>query len=78
MSNIENKEEEITIETGKETPAPEPIILTFQMSLENINKLLDILGEQKINAAGPLYYIIRSQAVEQMQALDKPTDTTVQ
>jgi len=71
MSEVQNEE------VQQETPA-EPIILTFQMSLDNINALLNLLSEQKIKDAMPLFNIIRSQAVEQMQALQKPEDTTVQ
>jgi hypothetical protein len=75
MSEIENTEVE---QTETPTEPAEPIILTFQMSLDNINALLNLLSEQKIKDAMPLFNIIRSQAFEQLQALQKPEDTTVQ
>ena len=75
MSEIENTEVE---QTETPTEPVEPVILTFQMSLDNINALLNLLSEQKIKDAMPLFNIIRSQAVEQLQALQKPEDTTVQ
>jgi hypothetical protein len=71
MSEVQNEE------VQQEIPA-EPVILTFQMSLDNINALLNLLSEQKIKDALPLFNIIRSQAVEQVELLQKPTDTTVQ
>jgi hypothetical protein len=74
MSEVEKEE------NPQETPMQPaaPVILSFQMSLENINALLNILSEQKIKDALPLFNIIRSQAVEQVELLQKPTDTTVQ
>jgi hypothetical protein len=58
-----------------EQQVQEPVILTFQMSLENVNNLIGILGNQSFNEVAQLISIIRSQAVQQLQAAAAPKET---
>ena len=58
-----------------EQQVQEPVILTFQMSLENVNNLIGVLGNQPFNEVAQLISIIRSQAVQQLQAAATPKET---
>lgn len=62
MSEVENLEVK-----SEEVEANKPIILTFQMSLDNVNALLSYLGNLPYVEVIRFINIISSQAASQMQ-----------
>ena len=59
-------------EPQTEQPAVEPVILTIQMSLENVNSLIGLLGTLPFEQVAGFIGSIRSQAITQLQAQQKP------
>ena len=49
----------------------EPVILTIQMSLENVNSLIGLLGTLPFEQVAGFIGAIRSQALTQLQAQQK-------
>jgi hypothetical protein len=58
-------------EPQPEQPATEPVILTIQMSLENVNSLIGLLGTLPFEQVAGFIGAIRSQALTQLQAQQK-------
>jgi len=58
-----------------EIPA-EPVVLSFQMSLDNVNALIGILSNRPFAEVAQLISIIRNQALQQLQAMPQSEETT--
>jgi hypothetical protein len=69
------------VEEVQSQEVQQPVIVTFQMTLENVNALLGILGQQPYEQVAGFINAIRGQAIAQLQASvstpeETPAETT--